>query len=1343
MSEAETDSDLTLNRAGAEDEYPIPVSVSLPPESELAKYYGSPNLKYASRALASVSAKGKPAVPRGRRDLVLTIRELMLCGPKGAIVRNAELTNVSMVAASPPGSGVQDVLVHFRTEHDRQPEVWSLTVPESVPNFTRVLCMAAAALQRRRFDVLPIHDADATVPTLPGPDGGLRTQSSNLGESVGTFVDPSQPPPPPRADAAAAASPAASTGGGGGGRFGLLASFFPSKAKPASSGSVQSSPSPSPPLESSTLGGSQATSNIGSSAAPADDDDNDATTTAATNNNPAWELSLRSPLAESTTTVQTEATNPPPPPPPPPPKQGKRSTPRRKKQRVASPVSAGARSRARRTVAGLAALTPPSPRKSDDGPTSPTSSTNPFSPAAAGRGVVVGDPWRSAASPVNAGGARCTYCKHADLPVDALFCPRCGIRLPFTGDQQRVVSNRAPLLARLVFLKREMGIADKTNPFALAAGPGAGEPAAGGDEDEALLGLSREEQQALIKRQRLAIEALRRYVESQAKIAVEQSIRLDELQAAIADDLSSVSDTTLFLGDNSSGSESNSVVDRRHSHGQPNQSTDQLLRPPSVRGGAPANQEQLKELAALREYTKQLTDGSLIERLEKRARGLEKEVIKYRAWAKRKRRDERGRTKTMRAWVDQQARRGFSSQPAEGKAPDDKADDAASRDGSKAEKDALLPLGPPQPVRSRFGSEGQPPPPSPPKHVPGGHPTLQSYAGRQTEGGSDCTSRHGAGGLPTRSDRQQRSRSLSCEQEDDDDDDGFPPYRSPSGGSRRPQGYSLGAGLGLFGTGEPRRAGSPANNRTLSPPRFGEAGQQQSRPARKAEASGAHSDRRSQHQHSQQQQRRLREEQLASAQRQQDLAEQQERLAAEQCWQHDGRADADLRGQQHGRQQLLQQPQPQPQQQQQQQQQHHQRRLYQQDGGNPSPHRHQQQQQHQQRQQEGSNPSLQSQPQQHRQHQQYPHRRQQEGSNPSLQSQPQQQQQHQQQQHQQYRHHRQQEGSNPSPQSQPSPAAPAEAAGWSLAAASDRQLLNEQRRRQQQQQQASAEPSSRGKAAKQRRRSPVRDDAPPSHWAPGLDRAKTDRQVLLENVEKELRSSVQDEAEPAPAICRTASVQFRRSKSLQGTVLGGDNAPSSMASEDSRSRGNDDGSSGGDKGKVRAAEKGRRGRRGSSATSDFAVVVGVMSPGERRRSKGFSLASTTTTTATADLQSSADLGDSGRNHSSRLPRRDAAPSAGHNPPAPAGRQPSDILGRLTRWSASPLPPDQKHPHSSRHHAAAAHDHAHAPAPVMYSRGQPLVTPQPPPVPAANPYLAAGMTGTGSYKYASLAQYDRP
>eukprot|EP01064_Diplonema_japonicum_P019535 TRINITY_DN2827_c0_g1_i1.p1 TRINITY_DN2827_c0_g1~~TRINITY_DN2827_c0_g1_i1.p1 ORF type:complete len:738 (+),score=133.78 TRINITY_DN2827_c0_g1_i1:49-2214(+) len=220
---------------------------------------------------------------------------------------------------------------------------------------------------------------------------------------------------------------------------------------------------------------------------------------------------------------------------------------------------------------------------------------------------------------------KCSDCQ-ADVIEGQNYCGRCGTAL-------RKGSSATPLLTKLAVLKDRMADMGVSQATTAACHP------------EHLEGLSPDERNRLIEHQRLAIASLKNYIEQQALQTVDHTMRLDELQAALVDDLSSVSDTTLMLGGSSDSSDSSDGCLYVRDPLKPDKEY------PS------ANHEQMEELQYLRMEVEQMTSGTYVEYLQKKTANLEKNLVKMKKWGKRKRDKERERNKALREWAELQTRR--------------------------------------------------------------------------------------------------------------------------------------------------------------------------------------------------------------------------------------------------------------------------------------------------------------------------------------------------------------------------------------------------------------------------------------------------------------------------------------------------------------------------------------------------------------------------------------------------------------------------------------------------------------------------------------------------------------
>ena len=222
--------------------------------------------------------------------------------------------------------------------------------------------------------------------------------------------------------------------------------------------------------------------------------------------------------------------------------------------------------------------------------------------------------------------AACDHCKK-DVNIAAhKYCPHCGMRVQFQEKEEIAISRSAPLLSRLAVLKRNMGDVH----------------VAMNDPADELEHVPEELKDTIIQQQQQAISELKKYVEMQALLSAEQAVQLDQLQAAVADDLSSVSDTTLMLAPDSSpscssGSDSWGFATRKQPIG---------------------TEEQQAEIKELQTCVEALTKGTYVEHLQKKTSALKLEVVKLKKWAKLKRTNERKKTENLRGWVDNQARYG-------------------------------------------------------------------------------------------------------------------------------------------------------------------------------------------------------------------------------------------------------------------------------------------------------------------------------------------------------------------------------------------------------------------------------------------------------------------------------------------------------------------------------------------------------------------------------------------------------------------------------------------------------------------------------------------------------------
>ena len=237
----------------------------------------------------------------------------------------------------------------------------------------------------------------------------------------------------------------------------------------------------------------------------------------------------------------------------------------------------------------------------------------------------------------------CPHCSSDTLEPTHKFCPQCGGRLPFDTTQQLLISHKAPILSRLAVLKRSMADVD------IGFVP---------NDDDEITGLTDGMKTSIIRRQQGAIAALKKHVESQAKFTAEQALQLDQLQAQIVDDLSSVSDTTLMLGfssdeDNQKGEVKTVIHAPVWRDGKFHQLPPEEVVEPKYPN---ATEEQKREILMLREHVDSMTKGNYLEHLRKETTGLQKQISTMSRWAKMKRKEERQKHRNMRAWVDSQVK---------------------------------------------------------------------------------------------------------------------------------------------------------------------------------------------------------------------------------------------------------------------------------------------------------------------------------------------------------------------------------------------------------------------------------------------------------------------------------------------------------------------------------------------------------------------------------------------------------------------------------------------------------------------------------------------------------------
>ena len=272
-------------------------------------------------------------------------------------------------------------------------------------------------------------------------------------------------------------------------------------------------------------------------------------------------------------------------------------------------------------------------------------------------------------------------CERCGVDVDTdrhKYCTNCGARAHARVKENVLLSKNAPLLSRLAVLKRSMGDVYVSDVGVVAARM-AGHHVAPEEVPE-------EMKDSVIAQQKQAIGTLRRYVETQALVTAEQALQLDQMQIAAADDLSSVSDTTLMLGDldslSSSADEGRATRQRRPQQKQPQQQAQRRQPRGSVDtspdssagswgfsprketskgsggGGGGGGASKTQEIEELRGYVQSLTKGTYIEHLQGKMVGLKKEVCRLRRWADKKRHAERRNVQNLRGWVDSQARYG-------------------------------------------------------------------------------------------------------------------------------------------------------------------------------------------------------------------------------------------------------------------------------------------------------------------------------------------------------------------------------------------------------------------------------------------------------------------------------------------------------------------------------------------------------------------------------------------------------------------------------------------------------------------------------------------------------------